>query len=294
MARVNRSFSGVVTNLFRGFGAGILLIPAFSVAGDLAGYPNATLDLEVQEARSNHPLVSSSMKKVNGVVLADEQKFLNGWLDRKVYLLPPGHDSDQAFDFFTRQFDQMGVETLYSCQQFSCGDSNFWANNTFNIARLYGLEKTQAYSIGSLTMDDQEVFYLTYTVRRGNRRVYALVDVFTPEKVGSDRIIATEEYLLNRLPTDVESLKRSSSYSDLLGLLKNDNSKKLLVLLESTVPGSLKEIDTLMDTKKRFEKAVIDQLGSDGIEPKRVRIQETIRPVGENNGQVRIRILRME
>ena len=254
MARVNRSFNCAVTGILRVLGAGVLLIPALSAAGDIAAYPNATLDLEVQEARSNHPLVSSSMKKVNGVVLADEQQFLNGWLDRKVYLLPSGHDSHQAFDFFTRQFEQLGVETLYGCQQFSCGDSNFWANNTFNIAKLYGLDKTQAYSIGSLVVDDQEVFYLTYTVRRGNRRVYALVDVFTPEKVGSDRILASEEFLLNRLPADAESLKRSSSYSNLFRLLKNDNSQKLLVLLESAVPESLKEIDTLIDNKKTVRK----------------------------------------
>ena len=269
-------------------------MPALSVAGDIAAYPNATLDLEVQEARSNHPLVSSSMKKVNGVVLADEQQFSNGWLDRKVYLLPAGHDSHQAFDFFTRQFNQLGVKTLFKCEQFSCGDSNFWANNTFNIAKLYGLDKTQAYSIGSLTADDQEVFYLTYTVRRGNRRVYALVDVFTPEKAGSDRILSTEEYLLNRLPTDVDSLIRSSSYSDLLGLLKNNNSKKLLVLLESAVPESLKEIDTLIEIKKRFEQAIYNQLANDGISQERVRVQETLRPVGENTGRVRVRVLRME
>ena len=71
------------------------------------------------------------------------------------------------------------LQPCFECDRFSCGESNFWANHIFKIARLYGLDKAQSYFVGSQIEAGKTVYYLVYTVRRGNKREYALVDVFT-------------------------------------------------------------------------------------------------------------------
>lgn len=153
----------------------------------LPPYPNASVEISEKQQHQNHPVITNLMKKVNGVVISDGAKWLMGELDRTLYQLPTGQTSSQGFEYFVQEFEKQGVEVRFQCRSFSCGASNFWANNVFDIARLYGQDRHQAYYIGQ----KQGRFYSVYSVRRGNGRVYTLVDVFSPENA-SIRSIGTD------------------------------------------------------------------------------------------------------
>ena len=97
---------------------GASALASYSVmALDVLPYPAAILDAMTQEDQTNHPLVSSPMKKVNGVVLADRIDRRDGSLQRWVYQLPPGHESEQGYEFYVQQLKKEGVESLFCLQQ---------------------------------------------------------------------------------------------------------------------------------------------------------------------------------
>lgn len=139
-------------------------------------YPNAEIVRSAYEEKTNYPLVGSAIKKVNGVVRADEEHRLDGQWLRIIYRLPEGHASDAGFQYFSNHLKQLKVEVVYQCESRHCGPSNLWANKVFEEASLYGLDKEQFYSLNRRHIDDKTEYYVLYTVRRGNRRVYAMVD----------------------------------------------------------------------------------------------------------------------
>ena len=108
---------------------------------------------------------------------------------RTLYQLPQGQSSESGYDFFIDKFAGLGVKELFSCRSFSCGESNFWANDIFNIALLYGQNRQQLYFMG----EKQGVYYSVYSVQRGNGRIYTLVDVFTSDKKGVSTSLPLEQ-----------------------------------------------------------------------------------------------------
>lgn len=256
---------------------GAFLLPLSAVASSIQPYPNATLDLEINEQRTSHPIISSAMKKVNGVVLADSEQWLDGYLSRKLYLLPSGKSSFEAYEFFTRQFEEQGVEPLFVCDRFNCGDSNFWANNIFDIARLYGLNKEQAYYLGRKSENGKDIYYLTYTVKRGNKREYALVDVFTAgQKVKQE----TVELSFLKIPEITQG--------KLYGEIKNTLRKSGPVLVNITVPLP-EDLQTVKDLERQLqslEDRLKESLSREGIRMDQVWFQTVLVPGGKKVVQI--------
>ncbi len=254
------------------FVTGAFLFPVSAFSDDIAPFPNAVLDMELHQQVTSYPVISSSMKKVNGVVMADSEQWLDGALDRKLYLLPSGKSSDEAYRFFTRQFKQLGVEPVFSCERFSCGASNFWANNIFDIARLYGLDKEQAYYLGQKETNGKITYYLTYTVKRGNRREYALVDIFT---VGKARGARSNQVAMDDIPVNTSDLERSEAYKVLLKTLKNQ-AQPLLITVESASARNTSEVDRLSERLNASQNLLQSRLNDDGIDSQQFRIQTII------------------
>lgn len=140
------------------------------------GYPNADIVRNSEGNKVNYPLVASTIKKVDGVVRADEEQRLDGAWRRVIYQLPDGHGSDAGFRYFSDRLGKSGVKTLYRCEGRHCGPSNLWANDVFEEADLYGQDKDQFYLLGARTTAGHTEYYVLYTVRRGNKRVYAMLD----------------------------------------------------------------------------------------------------------------------
>ncbi|KEQ11229.1 hypothetical protein GZ78_29195 [Endozoicomonas numazuensis] len=257
--------------------ASAFFLPATVFADEIAPFPNATLDLQLKQSVTSYPVISSSMKKVNGIVTADSEQWLDGSLDRKLYLLPSGKSSDEAYRFFTEQFKKLGVTPVFSCERFSCGGSNFWANNVFDIARLYGLDKEQAYFLGQKEVDGKTAYYLTYTVRRGNKREYALVDIFT---AGKAKALKRNQVVLPTLPGSLSALASSDAYKALLKAFENQ-SRPLLITVESASAGRVSEVDSLSRQLQEIQTLLQSKLREDAISSSRYRIQSIVGDQGE-------------
>ena len=279
MARVKLVFKLFAPILFSGG-----LLSPFSMASTqgidaIKPFPNAKIDIKTDQQVTSHPIVSSSMKKVNGVVTADSQQWLDGLLNRRLYLLPDGKSSDQAFKFFTDQFKALGVNEVFSCDRFSCGGSNFWANNIFDISKLYGLDKEQAYFLGIKSSAKQDVYYLTYTVKRGNRREYALVDVFTFNKS------VKPSSAVNGATIDLLTLPQSEkayAESELVGKITRFNPENTwLITLQSSAAGSLPEVDQQVEALNRSGSALKAYLVGKGFSEDKIRIQTVVTKDGK-------------
>ena len=62
-------------------------------------YPNAEVVDSFNGLRHHHRVITSAMKKVNGIVKADEEQHLDGQLLRKLYRLPDESSHFSAYEF---------------------------------------------------------------------------------------------------------------------------------------------------------------------------------------------------
>ena len=249
------------------FSAALFLLTPFSpgYATELAAYPNAAVAQSVDEERQNHPIITDRMKRVHGVVTSDGAQWLDGQLMRSLYLLPPGHTSNQGFEFYVNSLREQGVETLFECRSFSCGASNFWANDIFAIPTLYGQDKEQAYYIGK----KQASYYTVYAVRRGNGRIYALVDTFTPfdhwNKRNAER----------RVTGFVIPLTAPIVKADLMPFvtqMRDNPTMKALLMIRGRMPATLTEFDTRLVQMDKLQQMLLQLLDNQEVSNTRLRV----------------------
>lgn len=134
--------------------------------------------------RVDYRLALGAIQKVNGVERPEQERRLSGQLTRISYRLPEGLSGQEVFTFFHRQLAEQGGEELFQCRGRRCGSSNYWANQIFAFRRLFGLEDSQFY----LAMRLPGVTAVVYVVQRGNRQLYAHLDLL--ETNPADRIAA--------------------------------------------------------------------------------------------------------
>src|SRR5690606_30975595 len=82
----------------------------------------------------------------------------------------------------------------------NCGSSNSWANDQFQIKQLYGLDQDQYYGIFELVDDqDQLNYFALYTVRRGNQRVYAHLELLQTEARSAAGVAPNPDAIIEQL-----------------------------------------------------------------------------------------------
>ncbi|WP_160174002.1 DUF4892 domain-containing protein [Endozoicomonas montiporae] len=268
----------------------IVAVPATVTALDFQPYPAASVNLRVDEHRSNHPIVSSPMKKVNGVVLADEMQRLDGTLTRRVYQLPAGHESEDGYQFFLQQLKAQNVQPLFSCNSFGCGDSNFWANDIFRVSSLYGMSRQQHYFLGKKVRPEDVVYYTVYSVKRGNRRVYTLVDEFSVAAKVQGGDTAAMAYYIDRLPVSAEQLSRNDTYREVLSALRSNDLRQLLINIELPVvlEEGVKGADSQVAIQQRQESMLQQQLKADGVSSDRFRILSSFSTSSSRQAGIRL------
>ncbi|WP_422445047.1 MULTISPECIES: DUF4892 domain-containing protein [unclassified Endozoicomonas] len=250
-----------------------LVIGASTYASGLPAYPNARIELAIDENRQNHPIITNRMKRVNGVVTSDGAQWLDGHLIRDLYFLPPGHSSNQGYEFYVSLLQGEGVETLFECRSFSCGASNFWANDVFDISTLYGQDKEQAFYIGKKL----NAFYTVYAVRRGNGRIYTLVDIFKPHDYEMERTIEQDAgNNVFRLEPGKSGIEKSSDLASFVTNMNIDSSMNALLIIHSTVPETLAELDTWQNKMEVLQENIVQHLNEQGISESRLRFNISI------------------
>jgi hypothetical protein len=124
-------------------------------------------------ALTDYSLPLGSVEQVNGVERLEREERMTGRLTRSSFRIPQGNTTRKVFAFYKAQLEMQKAEVLFSCQGRECGSSNYWANDVFNFSKLYGVERSQYYLAARLP----GVTLVMYTVERGNRKLYAHIDV---------------------------------------------------------------------------------------------------------------------
>jgi len=269
--------------------AGLCLILAlFSVKLVASQYPNQNTTQQIitpyphsknifsdSNKVTNHQLVASLVKKINGVIQPEHDIWLDGILSRHVFLLPDGHNSESAFFHFSKNLKDNHINTLFECAGRSCGPSNIWANNIFNSPILNGLDQEQFYSINFSKTTTKTDFYVIYTVKRGNKRVYALVDHFTTytnTKQFVDGIVTSHDVskLISLGFVDIVVAQNTFSAIDsIIDFMKQNHTIKLL--LAGARQSSFKQSITVqLKDSEKYAESIKNYMVQNGIEEDRL------------------------
>jgi hypothetical protein len=167
--------------------AGLFAQNATDVAGavdysEITRFPGSVISDYRTPGVVNYRLALGRMQRVNGRVAPGAEERIEGTLTRISYLIPDGYPSSDVFDYLSGQMLAKGPE-VYRCQGRGCGSSNFWANDIFENRILYGPEQEQFYLVTTIGEQQSNVFaYIAlYVITRGNRAVYAHLDILEPD-----------------------------------------------------------------------------------------------------------------
>lgn len=163
------------------------------------------------DPRADYRFALGSLEQVNGVERPEKEERLSGSLTRISYQIPDGSNTRDVYNHFYQQLKSRNAQMLYECRGRECGSSNHWANDIFRFSRLYGVDRTQYYAAASLP----GVSVALYVVERGNRRIYAHIDVIETDPAArlistlTDRGYAT--WVLDDQPLSQQSLEALAS-----------------------------------------------------------------------------------
>lgn len=150
----------------------------------LQRFPLSYIESYEQREVPEYRLILGGIAKINGVVTPESEQRLSGLLTRITYRIPDGYRSDEPFVHFRNQLLRQGGEVIFQCGGRDCGSSNYWANAIFRTAKLYGVDRTQNY----LAARVGQTYFALYTMIRGNKRVYAHLEVL---QAGQDDFITS-------------------------------------------------------------------------------------------------------
>lgn len=212
-------------------------------------YPGSRIDQYREAGAVEYALVLGKLKRINGELAPEFQEQVRGQLTRITYQIPEGHDAAVAFRHFKKQLAD--ARLLFECVGRECGSSSHWANQIFGIATLYGPEKEQHYAALNLTLDGQELLVTLYTIVRGNKRIYAHLD-----------LIATSAQRAQELKANPETLLASLQQQGRLVLagVKFDEKDQLLPSSERALTPYL----TMLQKRVRMQLYVVGHLQESG------------------------------
>lgn len=250
----------------------------------LMRFPGSHITDYRQVGDTNYRLALGRMQRVNGRVTAGREERVQGFLTRITYQIPAGYPGADVFAHFSRQLLAAGGAELFRCQGRGCGSSNFWANDIFANRILYGPETDQFYLAATLSDGDGGIaaYAAVYVITRGNRSVYAHLDILELRDGGAEAPITTPEALLLKLRQegsailpglvfdDQDELTDDSGLALLINTLRSDPLLRVYLVAHLRVAG---ELGTLMERSQRRAGTVVSRLLDAGIEPDRVSAQ---------------------
>ena len=232
---------------------------------------------------TNYRLALDRMQRVNGRVSAGREERVNGTLTRITYRIPEGYSGADVFAHYSTQMLSAGPE-LYRCQGRGCGSSNFWANDVFENRILYGPEAEQYYLASTVGSDEQHIsaYLALYVITRGNRSVYAHLDIIELSDLVSDvptnspealalQIRQEGSVILQGLGFDAQDqLLDKGGFTVLLNTLRNAPLMHVYIVAHLTGEGTLEEL--LSRSSKRAQ-SLVSRLVEAGINEPRVLAQ---------------------
>ena len=138
---------------------------------------------EEEENLVPREFIISAVEKIRRELRIDEKLRVDATALKVTYQVPSGTPRDEVAGHYRRA---LGADALFSCEGFDCGRSNAWASQVYGQALLYGPDRNQFY----IAADRNGQLVSAYVIERGNRRVYAHIEVLQPEEAVSATVNA--------------------------------------------------------------------------------------------------------
>ena len=132
---------------------------------------NSTTDLP------EYRLVTGRMSSIGAVARPEQQEIISGQVNKVTYEVPKVHTPQEVMEYYRGLISSLKGTTIFSCESRDCGRSNDWANEVFNERILYGHDRFQYYTVASFNKENASYVAVIYTIRRGNQRVYAHLEI---------------------------------------------------------------------------------------------------------------------
>lgn len=226
-------------------------------------FPRAEVARLNIEESIDHGVAIGSVRRINNKLRAEREVRTIGDLLQVSWLIPTGHDSDEAFAHATKQL--LGRETtmLYFCEGRECGSSSTWASQVIGFSRLYGPDDNQAYLAVRVDEEPQR-FVSLYSITRGNRQVYLHIDQFTPDESVERALYPTPATLLKVIKAegyfsvpadDLEDLDgdTAQSWLDLLNRALRTDTRLRVVIHGAQAPAVIQALADRGIRKQRLE-----------------------------------------
>ncbi len=206
-----------------------------------------------------YALATGPMKKLEGVISPEKINISKGLLTRITYRVPDAHTPKKVFAHYLKSLQNINAEILFQCSSRQCGSSNQWANNYFEVAELYGIDRTQFY-LSAMTGNMQLALY---TVKRGNRRVYIHLDILKPTQ-------QTDESLAADLQQQGFSwLDDSENIAPIINYLVSNPQQKVLIGSYTYIQG--KDLSELLNLTQIAADSLAKQLVTAGVDAGRLK-----------------------
>ncbi|MCH8551308.1 MAG: DUF4892 domain-containing protein [Natronospirillum sp.] len=243
----------------------VMVLLAASAQADLG--QEALRDFQPNRLRSEGAIeephrywwVRSALRRIERDFAPDDAERVDVLFSRwQVIEIDRAHDQADVFEQVRRSWKENdGYQEIFHCEGNSCGTSQHWANEVFNESILYGLNRHQHYSTGTVG-DDIRVLY---AVRRGTQLnyVYWLEAVRTNPagRLASD-LRAGEAILASAFPAQVWA-----------EVLDNQPDWELVLVGHDYSMNTQQAIDSGRQQAERFLDTWVDE----GIDSDRVRVE---------------------
>lgn len=225
---------------------------------------------------TEYRLSLSALKTVNATIVAEREVLLSGRVERRTFEFDGTLQYREAWDLLNDALDLADYRELFSCDGLSCGSSNAWANDRFEIKQLYGLDQQQKYRALVKRGALQSEFMALYFVQRGNKRIYAQVDkIFTTQN--TQEITESASTIINLLEKNafysVEQNQNQEFNAQQIQLLakalkSNPISRFYLVGHCASFDSHEKNIECARSLADQLQKALIES----GIPARRIQL----------------------
>lgn len=163
-------------------------------------YPRAEVVESSTAKVADHRLATGSARKVGGRWAPEKELRRAGELSEITVQIPEGHGPEEVFQYYRQRLAAVDARAIYLCRQRNCGSSNSWANDVFEDKQLYGLDQHQYYGIFEVVDDQNQLNYVVvYTVRRGNGRVYAHLELLQTEQESEEGVAPDPNAIVEQL-----------------------------------------------------------------------------------------------
>lgn len=249
----------------------------------LARFPDSqVIEAEFRE-NVTHTLVLGSLQRTREQVVPEASDRIRGNVTRVLYEVSQEYTGADVYEFYREQMQEKSYSMLFSCEGRACGSSNYWANDIFHNRILYGPERNQYYVAMRTNLGvANEPRISLYIITRGNRRIYAYVEII--ETGGSLRPVAVIEptAVLRQLQQDGgvvlpgitfdtgDSLSQDSDFDYLVQILESDPEMNVYLV------GHLQGSDSVSELTRRSRErasAVKQALVNQGVRASRIEVQ---------------------